>query len=116
MSDLELLLRGGVVGGGGAGFPLWKKLSVPAEQLLINGAECEPLLKSDQYLMRRYPGQLIEAASRLAAIVGAREAVICLKDHYAPQIAALTEADCRRIIESASAPGASPRPRRFKKR
>ena len=30
--------------------------------------------------------------------------------------AALTEADCRRIIESAPAPGASPRPRRFKKR
>ena len=92
MSELDLLREGGVVGGGGAGFPLWKKLSSPAEQLLINGAECEPLLKSDQYLMRRYPGQLIEAASRLAAIVGAREAVICLKDHYAPQIAALTEA------------------------
>ena len=42
--------------------------------------------------MRRYPDQLVEAASRLAAIVGAREAVICLKDHYGPQIAALTEA------------------------
>ena len=53
MSELDLLREGGVVGGGGAGFPLWKKLSSPAEQLLINGAECEPLLKSDQYLMRR---------------------------------------------------------------
>ena len=92
MSELELLLRGGVVGGGGAGFPLWKKLSVPAEQLLINGAECEPLLKSDQYLMRRCASQLVEAASRLAAIVNAREAVICLKDHYADQIAALRQA------------------------
>ncbi len=30
--------------------------------------------------------------------------------------AALTEADCRRIIEDAPAPGASPKPRRFKKR
>lgn len=92
MSELDLLARGGVVGGGGAGFPLWKKLSSPAEQLLINGAECEPLLKSDQYLMRRYPEQLIEAASRLASVAGAREAVICLKAHYAPQIAALKEA------------------------
>lgn len=92
MSELELLLRGGVVGGGGAGFPLWKKLSAPAEQLLINGAECEPLLKSDQYLTRRYAARLAEAASRLAAIVGAREAVICLKDHYAEQIAALRDA------------------------
>lgn len=92
MSELDLLRQGGVVGGGGAGFPLWKKLAAPAELLLINGAECEPLLKSDQYLMRRYPGQLAEAASRLAAIVGAKEAVICLKDHYGPQIAALGEA------------------------
>ena len=78
MSDLDLLRQGGVVGGGGAGFPLWKKLSTPADTLLINGAECEPLLKSDQYLMLRYAGSLIEAASRLAGIVGAKEAVICL--------------------------------------
>ena len=92
MSELELLLRGGVVGGGGAGFPLWKKLSASAEQLLINGAECEPLLKSDQFLMRRYAKELITAASRLASIIQAREAVICLKDHYVPQIAALKEA------------------------
>lgn len=92
MNALEALLRGGVVGGGGAGFPLWKKLSAPAERLLINGAECEPLLKSDQYLMGRYAPRLAAAASRLAAIVGAREAIICLKDHYADQIAALREA------------------------
>lgn len=89
MNELELLLHGGVVGGGGAGFPLWKKLSAPAEQLLINGAECEPLLKSDQYLMDRYAPQLTRSASRLAALVHAREAVICLKDHYTEQIAAL---------------------------
>jgi len=92
MSELDLLLGGGVVGGGGAGFPLWKKLSAPAEQLLINGAECEPLLKSDQYLMRRYAPELVRAASRLAAVIGAREAVVCLKDHYTPQISALREA------------------------
>ena len=97
MNDLELLKQGGVVGGGGAGFPLWKKLSTQSELLLINGAECEPLLKSDQYLMRRYPSELIQAASRLAAIINAREAIICLKDHYAPQIASL-----KSILDSSS--------------
>ena len=81
MSELEMLRQGGVVGGGGAGFPLWKKLSAPAEILLINGAECEPLLKSDQYLMHRYAVQLTEAASRLAGIVHARGAGIWLEDH-----------------------------------
>lgn len=92
MKGLEQLLRGGVVGGGGAGFPTWKKLAAPAEQLLINGAECEPLLKIDQYLMGRYPEALVEAAAHLAALVGAREAIICLKDHYTAQIAALRKA------------------------
>ena len=92
MNDLDLLRSGGVVGGGGAGFPLFKKLSAPAEILLINGAECEPLLKSDQYLMQRYPKELLQAASRLASIIGAKEAVICLKDHYKSQIRALTDA------------------------
>ncbi|MBQ9196419.1 MAG: SLBB domain-containing protein [Clostridia bacterium] len=98
MSEIDLLRQGGVVGGGGAGFPLWKKLSSPAETLLINGAECEPLLKSDQYLMRRYPAELVEAASRLAAIVGAKEAVICLKDHYTEQIGALKVALSQRAL------------------
>ena len=109
MSDLELLLHGGVVGGGGAGFPLWKKLSAPAEQLLINGAECEPLLKSDQYLMRRYAKELIAAASRLAGIVHAREAVICLKDHYLPQIAALTASASASFFSTRSTSGILPR-------
>ncbi len=95
MNELDMLRQGGVVGGGGAGFPLWKKLSAPAGQLLINGAECEPLLKSDQYLMRRYPRELTEAAFRLASLVQAREAVICLKDHYTDQIAALREASAQ---------------------
>ena len=94
MNELELLRQGGVVGGGGAGFPLWKKLASPAETLLINGAECEPVLQSDQYLMLKYPDLLVRAAGRLARIVGAREAVICLKDHYVPQIRALQDALC----------------------
>ena len=92
MKELDLLRSGGVVGGGGAGFPLWRKLSAPAKTLLINGAECEPLLKSDQYLMREYPDRLILAAERLGKLIGAGEAVICLKDHYHSQIRALQSA------------------------
>lgn len=89
MNELELLKKGGVVGGGGGGFPLWRKLSRPAQTLLINGAECEPLLNSDQYLMREYPQQLVEAALRIASIISAQEVIICLKDHYHQQIDAL---------------------------
>ena len=92
MSKLDQLREGGVVGGGGAGFPLWKKLAGKAEYLLINGAECEPLLKSDQFLMLKNPDELVKSASALAEIVEAKEAVICVKDHYAAQISALKAA------------------------
>ena len=92
MKALALLQSGGVVGGGGAGFPTWKKLSAPAETLVINGAECEPLLQSDQYLMLRQAQRLVRAALALGEIVGAAGIVIALKDHYISQRAALERA------------------------
>ena len=45
----------GVVGAGGAGFPTHVKLDAKAEYVLVNGAECEPLLRVDQILMREEP-------------------------------------------------------------
>ena len=93
MNDaLTLLRRGGVVGGGGAGFPTWKKLAAPAEILIINGAECEPLLKSDQFLMLHNAKTLVEATEEFRKLLGAKTAIIGLKDHYAPQIKALETA------------------------
>ena len=41
----------GVVGAGGAGFPTHVKLNAKADTVIINGAECEPLLRVDQQLM-----------------------------------------------------------------
>lgn len=92
MKALDLLKSGGVVGGGGAGFPTWKKLSAPAQTLLINGAECEPLLQSDQYLMLHQAQRLVQAALALREIIGAADIVIALKDHYSSQRAALKSA------------------------
>lgn len=92
MTALALLKAGGVVGGGGAGFPTWKKLTAQADTLLINGAECEPLLQSDQYLMRTRATALVQAAQALADVIGARAAVIALKDHYHAQRTALEAA------------------------
>ena len=36
----------GVVGAGGAGFPTHVKLNAKADTVIINGAECEPLLRA----------------------------------------------------------------------
>lgn len=96
MNDaLTLLKRGGVVGGGGAGFPTWKKLEGQVPRLLVNAAECEPLLKSDQYLMLTQADELIRGARLLQGICGANELLIALKAHYVPQIAALEAAIAR---------------------
>lgn len=92
MNTLDKLRAGGVVGGGGAGFPTWKKLSASADTLLVNGAECEPLLQSDQYLMLHEAEALVHAAWELGQTVGAKRTVIALKDHYHAQREALAQA------------------------
>ncbi|MEG2702557.1 MAG: SLBB domain-containing protein, partial [Clostridia bacterium] len=98
MSELDRLREGGVVGGGGAGFPLWKKLSTNAEVLLINGAECEPLLRSDQFLMLYEADTLVCAANRLRELIGAERVMICLKEHYHAQRKALEAAIAKKAL------------------
>ena len=58
---LGLVEQAGVVGAGGAGFPTHVKLKAQADTVIINGAECEPLLRVDQQLMARRAGELLEA-------------------------------------------------------
>ena len=53
----------GVVGAGGAGFPTHKKLAADCEALIINGAECEPLLQVDKELLHHYLPVVLEAAA-----------------------------------------------------
>ena len=45
MSTRDLVRSAGVIGAGGAGFPTHVKLNTDAEYVLLNGAECEPLLR-----------------------------------------------------------------------
>ena len=41
----NIIQENGVVGAGGAGFPTYMKISDKANTILMNCAECEPLLK-----------------------------------------------------------------------
>lgn len=92
MITLEEIKRAGIVGGGGAGFPTWKKLDTKVEWLLVNGAECEPLLRSDQFLMRNRAEDLINILEDLKALVSAKHTVIALKRIYTEEIRALKHA------------------------
>ena len=72
----------GVVGAGGAGFPTHVKLRGQAEWLICNGAECEPLLYSDQALMEGYAAELVRGLELAREATGAQRVVIALKGKY----------------------------------
>lgn len=92
MDLLKKIYEAGVVGAGGAGFPTHKKLNCRVEYFIINGAECEPLLKSDQYLMRNMGRRLVSAAVLAGDAVGASRIVFALKRKYADEVLSLKKA------------------------
>ncbi|MCL2445873.1 MAG: 4Fe-4S dicluster domain-containing protein [Oscillospiraceae bacterium] len=85
--------QAGVVGCGGAGFPTHVKLAAQGvDTLVINGAECEPLLRTDRYLMREHAAAIIAATAAAKEQLGAAQACIALKESYHAEIAALQQA------------------------
>ena len=80
----------GVVGAGGAGFPTHVKLEGRAEIYIVNGAECEPLLKVDQQLCTQYAALLVRGLELAMQAVGASAGIIALKAKYTEAIATLT--------------------------
>lgn len=80
----------GLVGAGGAGFPTHVKLAGQAEIYLVNGAECEPLLKVDQQLAQKYAEELVRGLELAMQAVGAREGIIAMKAKYGEAIAEIT--------------------------
>ncbi len=89
----ESMYQAGLVGCGGAGFPTHVKYGGDAiETIIINGAECEPLLQTDQYLMRNFSERLVKTADTLRAETKAERCVIALKKSYRRECDALAEA------------------------
>ena len=80
----------GIVGAGGAGFPTYAKLNNKAETILLNCAECEPLLRLHRQLLKFHAPKIIQAFDKTREILGAKEGVVCIKDHYKGAIEAVT--------------------------
>ena len=66
MDLLNQIAAAGVVGCGGAGFPTHVKLRGTFEYLIVNGAECEPLLHNDRFLMRNMASEIVQATQAVA--------------------------------------------------
>lgn len=79
---LEQIRDCGVVGAGGAGFPTHVKLNARADVVILNAAECEPLLHKDKELLRAYGQQVLAGLVAARELVGAREAVVGIKGKY----------------------------------
>jgi len=92
MDLLRRIYAAGVVGAGGAGFPTHRKLDCTVEYLIINGAECEPLLMTDQYLMRNKGEELICASVMIGELVKASHVIFALKRKYQNEAASLKSA------------------------
>lgn len=86
-----ILQQNGIVGAGGAGFPTYAKLSDQAETIILNCAECEPLLRLHRQLLEKYAGEIVETFHQMGQTVGAKECIIGIKKAYKDTIQALNQ-------------------------
>lgn len=92
MPIVDKIRDAGIVGCGGAGFPTHVKFSGRIEYLIINGAECEPLLRTDRYIMLNHAPELVRALTALKNELNIPRCVIAVKHHYSREIASLRKA------------------------
>lgn len=78
----EKLKRAGVVGAGGAGFPTYAKIGEGIDTVILNCAECEPLLKPHRQLLQKHAGVVLKGLDLLRESVGASRAISALKPSY----------------------------------
>ncbi len=95
---IAMLESSGLLGRGGAGFPVGRKWGAVAGRsggdavVLANGAEGEPLSHKDRVLMGSRPHLVIDGLELAAEAVGARRAVLYVGSEHAQARAALEHA------------------------
>ena len=82
----EIMREAGIVGAGGAGFPSYAKLADGADTLVINGAECEPLLYTDYILLQKEMPMVLEGIRAVLEYAKISRALLCVKDHTAKRL------------------------------
>ena len=92
MKELSSILQqNGIVGAGGAGFPTYAKLNENAETIILNCAECEPLLRLHRQLLEKYAREIVETFHMMGQTMGSKDIVIGIKKAYKGAIQALNE-------------------------
>ena len=76
---VALIKQNGIVGAGGAGFPTYAKLDKRADTIILNCAECEPLLKLHRQLLERYAYEILSTLDLIKKTIGAENVIIGVK-------------------------------------
>ncbi|MCF0135520.1 MAG: electron transport complex subunit RsxC [Lachnospiraceae bacterium] len=79
----------GLVGLGGAGFPTYVKYKVEKEkiqELVVNGAECEPYITSDSYTMEKRSEDIALALELMEKHLGIKKIIIGIESNKAKSI------------------------------
>lgn len=79
---VEIMKKNGVAGAGGAGFPSYAKLDKRADTIILNCAECEPLLKLHRQVLEKYAFEICSTLNDIAEAVEADRVIVAVKAAY----------------------------------
>ncbi|MBW2980349.1 electron transport complex subunit RsxC [Candidatus Woesearchaeota archaeon] len=92
---IDIVKQAGIVGMGGAMFPTFIKYCPPKgkkiDTIILNGAECEPMLTCDHRTMLKYPDDIVKGLKLIMKMAGAEEAIIGIEDNKPDAIKILKE-------------------------
>ncbi|MBL1225156.1 electron transport complex subunit RsxC [Enterococcus sp. BWR-S5] len=110
---LQAAYDSGLVGIGGAGFPLHVKLANKENHfidcLIVNGAECEPYITSDYREMMEYPQRIIAGMEIVMRYLGIKKGIIGIEENKPEAIERINNylqdrADTSQMIEVMALP------------
>ncbi len=85
----QIMRNSGIVGAGGAGFPSYANLDKSVDTIILNCAECEPLLRLHRRLLEKNAYEIMWALDLVKKTVGAKKVIIALKHAYKKAIEAV---------------------------
>ena len=100
---IDYARKAGIVGMGGAAFPLHVKLKSAIDAgvhtIIVNGAECEPFITSDHRAMLEYPRTIAGGVELIMRCLGIESSVIAIEKNKPDAIASMTSACADKNIE-----------------
>lgn len=91
---VEKIKLAGIVGMGGAAFPAHIKYTPakPVDTVIVNGAECEPFITCDDYLLKNKSGEILKGLLQVMKAVDAEKGIVAIEDNKQKAIETMKEA------------------------